>query len=663
MIRTAAKAVFGLARCGFYGILLSSMVYHFAILSAALRGIAILFLFFPFIAQAAVEAGSVTEEFANTARREERATFAFWNTREGVVALPLQYSVKDLGVGLADLRGQSVTAIFTDGMLVLAELSGRKSYLIDTETGSAQDVTVPTADRAQDAARVKGLPQRERTPFASVAPRFSRVGQTIRSDATVEGDGRYPYVLDRGKLWVGIGGGIELGSGVMSELSGAQIRAVLKRADGAMLAAGIKNNRPLILELSLQGFAPSATLQTKKLAEAPRGWFFRDATIAAEADLPAGTDIAYDLSSDDGAHWEQVRAVVRHLFARAGDDLRLRATLSTTDPEATPRLDSVRVDFARRQKDDEATVRRRDAQRLSDLNTIAGRLERFKRDRKVYPVVDGRSARVRWEQLGRLLIDGEFVRTMPEDPLISEDRERSYDYISSRNGDAYILRALLEEVERKNLEQDVDGTPIDPGLLDYTCADPWYCVGRGFVEEQEQQEQQEQREAVVELLRAEDGKIYRIALLGGNGAQRKLYVPNPSLLEQLKNFYGRMRAVGRAEIERIPRAKLVRVENDPRIYYITETFLKRWIPTWDVFLSYGNNAREIVTIKAEELAAYGESRLIQLENDRRIWFLEGAVRRYVPNPKTFNTHGFKWDEVAPVNSAEFNAYTTGEPLE
>ena len=637
-----------------------------------LYGAAGFMLAFPFYASAAIEAGSAAEEFTGTARREERNTFAFWDTREGMVTLPLQYAVRDLGVGLAELRGQSITAIFTDGVLVLAETSGRKSYLIDAETGSAQEVTEPGADRGQEAARLKASGIPENTPFANVAERFSRVSERIGVAALVEGDGRFPYVLDRGKLWLGIGGGVDLGAGYIAEMTGAQVRVIRKRADGAMLVAGIKQNRPMLYEISIQGFAPSAALQTKKLAASPRGWFFRDATLTLEADLPAGTDIAYALTADAGAHFEQTRTGVRHIFAYPGDDLRLRATLSTTDPEATARLDMVRVEFTRRQRDDDATVRRRDTQRINDLRTISGRLERFKRDRGVYPVVDGRTPRARWDQLGRLLIDGDFVRAMPEDPLVSEDSERSHDYISERAGGAYILRALLEDTARVNLKNDVDSAPIDPGVFDYTCADPWYCTGKPaqiFVEQKLQSGEEEggvSAEVRPELLRDPEGRIYRIAFAGGEAIsdqQRKLYVPDPSLLEQLKNFYGRMRAVGRAEIEKIPRARLVKTKDDPRVFYITETFVKRWIPTWEVFLSYGNDTGQIVTVRAEELAAYGESNLIRLIGESRVWLLEGGVKRHIPNPATFKRHGFKWENIAPVNSAEFSTYQEGTPLQ
>ena len=132
---------------------------------------------------------------------------------------------------------------------------------------------------------------------------------------------------------------------------------------------------------------------------------------------------------------------------------------------------------------------------------------------------------------------------------------------------------------------------------------------------------------------------------------------------KLKNFYTQMKQVGRTEIEQTPRVRLVKLPDKNDIYYITSKFLKRRIPSDAVFNSYGNDAREIVTVRPEELAAYGESRLIQLTGDKRIWYLEGGARRHVRSPAVMKKNGFKWEHISPINFAEYNSYPEGSPLQ
>ena len=67
--------------------------------------------------------------------------------------------------------------------------------------------------------------------------------------------------------------------------------------------------------------------------------------------------------------------------------------------------------------------------------------------------------------------------------------------------------------------------------------------------------------------------------------------------------------------------------------------------------------------KTEELEAYSDSKLIRLTGDKKIWYLDNGVRRWIPNPEVFNRRGFKWNEVSPVNFAEYNSYPEGKPLD
>ena len=107
----------------------------------------------------------------------------------------------------------------------------------------------------------------------------------------------------------------------------------------------------------------------------------------------------------------------------------------------------------------------------------------------------------------------------------------------------------------------------------------------------------------------------------------------------------------------------VRVPGDQTIYYITESGLKRPLPSAEVFNSYPNNKEEnIKAIDEETLALYPDGTLIHLENFSDVYKLENGEKRLIENSDTFNVLGLNWNAIAPVNYAEFSAYPTGGPI-
>lgn len=503
--------------------------------------------------------------------------------------------------------------------------------------------------------------------FADVAAQFSRIpANKIRADAVVADEGRFTYVASGG-LYVNLASGLELTGGRVPELQGADIRVLKKRSDGAMLAAGVRQGKVFLAEVALQGFISSAGLETKKMADAGSGRFFKRATLTPMVDLPSGTQIEYLISADDGAHYEPVVAGLEHEFITyTGGALRLRAVLSSTDASVTPHLFKFRIDLTKAEVEGPALYRKRDSERANEFRDLQNRLERFKKDRGVYPIVDGRAPEIRFNQLSQLLLSGgnKYITKMPQDPLNDEQMDRRYDYVSTAGGSAYLLLTKLDEEQSALLKKDVDGKPVEPELFEYACDDPWYCVGKGLVTPSAGGPPVPA--GVVELLQDDGGRVWRIATIGGGAVpvqKRRLYIPSPELLTKLSNFYARMQRVGRDTVEQYPRARLVKAPDKNDVYYLTANFLKRRIPSWNVFLSYGNDPREIVTVKSEELAAYGESRLIRLEGDIKVWLLENGTRRWIRSEEVMKKHGFNFENVSPVNFPEYNSYSEGPPLE
>jgi len=104
------------------------------------------------------------------------------------------------------------------------------------------------------------------------------------------------------------------------------------------------------------------------------------------------------------------------------------------------------------------------------------------------------------------------------------------------------------------------------------------------------------------------------------------------------------------------RAALLRKENDPKVYYITERGFRKWIPTPEVFLSYNNKWEDVVNVKDFELDALPDVVLIRADGDTKVYKLENGNKTWIRTEEEFNAAGYRWDLIALVNQTELNAY-------
>ncbi len=106
-------------------------------------------------------------------------------------------------------------------------------------------------------------------------------------------------------------------------------------------------------------------------------------------------------------------------------------------------------------------------------------------------------------------------------------------------------------------------------------------------------------------------------------------------------------------------SKLIRAINTLPVYYITEKGFKRHIPNEQIFLSYGNRWADIVVVSLAQVNAIPDVMLIQSLPDKRVFKLENDTRRWITSVEAFNRNGFKWDQIAPINTTEINHYPIG----
>ena len=161
-----------------------------------------------------------------------------------------------------------------------------------------------------------------------------------------------------------------------------------------------------------------------------------------------------------------------------------------------------------------------------------------------------------------------------------------------------------------------------------------------------------------ELLRAIGHyKVYRII----DGKQ--LWIPTISAFNAQGLKWEDIQEVSQAEVNQYPRAKLLQATGDPKVYYITESGLKRHLINPQVFTSYNNKWEDIVQVTPAELNSYSDNILIKAQGDYKVYKIEDNKKRWIKTNEAFNRLNYDWSKIAPVNTTEINAYPIGTDIE
>lgn len=220
-----------------------------------------------------------------------------------------------------------------------------------------------------------------------------------------------------------------------------------------------------------------------------------------------------------------------------------------------------------------------------------------------------------------------------------------------------------------------DGTliklPTDPKIyVIVNCKKKWIRTAEEFREEGYKWEEVEEvsspvieayadyLEAKANLLRAiGQQRVYRIV------DEKRLWIPTIATFNAQGLKWEDIQDVNETTVNQYPRLKLARITGDPKVYYLTESGLKRWIPTVTVFNSYDNKWEDVIEISATELNAYPDNDLIRLEGGTKVYKLENGKKRWIKTVEAFNRLQFNWHEIAPANTTEINSYADGAIIE
>ncbi|MEK7137972.1 MAG: prepilin-type N-terminal cleavage/methylation domain-containing protein [Patescibacteria group bacterium] len=112
----------------------------------------------------------------------------------------------------------------------------------------------------------------------------------------------------------------------------------------------------------------------------------------------------------------------------------------------------------------------RDSRRAADLRQVQNGLELYYNKNSKYPEVTTWTA-LRGELVGATANLG--ISNLPEDPVNDTATSKIYSYAASTGGTSYVLRALLEEVGSKLLNNSVEIVDFD---ATFDCSGQNYCV-------------------------------------------------------------------------------------------------------------------------------------------------------------------------------------------
>lgn len=155
---------------------------------------------------------------------------------------------------------------------------------------------------------------------------------------------------------------------------------------------------------------------------------------------------------------------------------------------------------------------------------------------------------------------------------------------------------------------------------------------------------------------AGDHRVYHII------KGKRHWIPSPEAFKSYKFDWQKIKEVDSGVIVSLPRVYLIKLQNDVRVYYITESGIKKHILNEKIFHSYDNHWEDIVEVSKVELDSYSDLRFIRKSGDYRVYLIEGDTKRHIINPSVFERFGSPWSQILEINETEFNEYETRDPL-
>lgn len=165
-------------------------------------------------------------------------------------------------------------------------------------------------------------------------------------------------------------------------------------------------------------------------------------------------------------------------------------------------------------------------------------------------------------------------------------------------------------------------------------------------------------EATAKLLRAVGhNRVYRVV----NG--RVLWVPTISAFNAQGLKWDNIEEAPDKELEKYSKIKLIKEKGDDKIFYITNSGMKKHIINTEVFNSYNNKYSDVMEVDSEVVNSFNTANLFKDENGNKIYKIEGNKKIWIKSAKAFDKRNFNWNKIVPANNVELNAYVDAGVIE
>ncbi len=122
--------------------------------------------------------------------------------------------------------------------------------------------------------------------------------------------------------------------------------------------------------------------------------------------------------------------------------------------------------------------------------------------------------------------------------------------------------------------------------------------------------------------------------------------------------------ISQYQLDKYPRADLIKVKGSSDVYYLTEGGLVRPVlNTKKIFEFYGDRKEDIITISRKEFNFYPSNQYVYQFSplNRDVFQISGSGKRYL-TPMAVARLGLQADQIAPISKLEMDSYKTLTPL-
>jgi len=155
------------------------------------------------------------------------------------------------------------------------------------------------------------------------------------------------------------------------------------------------------------------------------------------------------------------------------------------------------------------------------------------------------------------------------------------------------------------------------------------------------------------LIRAEgDSKVFVI------NNNKKRWLRSEAVFNSYKKSWDAILVLPKAMVDKIPYNNLIRADGI-KVYALNDLGYKRHIFNPDIFNSYGLSWADVADINQTELVNYPDCNLIQQAEDKKIYYIDETIRRWVKTIDVFSANNFNWDAVQIINTEDMGHYDLG----